>query len=121
MAGSGIHLCIYGATLTLLPVARVERFLRHLPRLMGLHRISEPLVVQQDGGLCGIVIVAESHVSVHTRHCAVWVDVFSCIGLDVPVTERAVVRLLGLTRHRTTVIERPMPSPQGLLTQLLEA
>ena len=68
-------------------------------------------MVEQEGGWCGMVVIAESHLAVHTRQRQVWVDIFSCIGFrqDTEVVVQAVVRLLSLTQHRATVLERAMP------------
>lgn len=114
---SGLHLCIDGTTATPLTFGRIERFLRHFPWLVGLHRITEPVVVEQEGGYCGVVIIAESHISVHTRGCQVWADCFSCVGFNRPTEQvtRAVVRLLWLTDYKVEILPRAMPNPMHQL------
>ena len=107
----GCHLILDGETEQPLTVTKVESFLRHYPRFIGMQRITEPVVIAQQGGCCGMVIIAESHVSVHTRGCAVMVDVFSCIGLDTPVAIRGVERLLGVRNYRVQTIARLMTLP----------
>ena len=106
----GVHLLLDGATATPLPAARVKRFLFHFPRLIGVRRITEPVVVTQNGGVCGIVVIAASHISVHTQGIRVWVDCFSCLGFNEEATESGIERLLGLVHWQTKLIPRPMPA-----------
>ena len=107
----GCHLILDGETEQPLTVTKVERFLRHYPRFIGMQRITEPVVIVQRGGCCGIVIIAESHVSIHSRERKVMVDVFSCVGLDVSAATKGLVRLLGLVEYDVRAIPRPMPAP----------
>lgn len=60
--------------------------LHELPELVGMHKITQPYVfpysgiVPEDSGITGIVILAESHCSIHTfeKKDMVFIDVFSC-------------------------------------------
>jgi len=115
MNPGGVHLVIDGQTAIPLTVSKVERFLRHFPRLVGVRRITDPEVVLVRGGLCGIVIIAQSHISVHTQGCNVWTDIFSCLGFDTDCALHAAQRLLDVVECRFTVIERPMPPAQPVL------
>jgi len=118
MNPGGVHLIIDGQTAIPLTVSKVERFLRHFPRLIGVRRITEPEVVLVRGGLCGLVVIAQSHISVHTQRCTVWADIFSCLGFDTDCAFQAAQRLLGLVECRATVIERPMPPLRAMETSL---
>ena len=109
MNPGGVHLIIDGRTSIPLTVPKVERFLRHFPRLVGVRRITEPEVVLVRGGLCGIVIIAQSHISVHTQGCNVWTDIFSCLGFDTDCAIRAAQRLLDVVECRSQTISRVMP------------
>jgi len=120
MLTGGLHLIIDGQTAVPLTVARVQRFLYHFPRLIGVRRITEPEVLSQKGGVCGIVIIAESHIAVHTRGTQVMADIFSCLGFDADQVLKAAKRLLGLVECRTRVIERLMPPPRAIETGLVE-
>ncbi|MFH1780122.1 MAG: S-adenosylmethionine decarboxylase [Candidatus Micrarchaeota archaeon] len=66
----------------------LKKFLSVLPARIGMRKISRPLVKKVsnrlDEGLSGFVLLAESHVSVHTfpRLQSVNVDVFSCKPFD---------------------------------------
>ena len=110
----GCHLILDGETEQPLTVTKVESFLRHYPRFIGMQRITEPVVIAQQGGCCGIVIIAESHVSVHTRGCAAMVDVFSCIGLDTALAIQGIERLLGVRNYKVQTIPRVMQLPTAI-------
>ena len=105
---TGCHLILDGETDRPLTMTKVERFLRHYPRFIGMRRITEPVVIGQKGGCCGYVIIAESHISVHSRGHAAMVDVFSCIGLNTALAIQGIERLLGLKNHKAQTIPRPM-------------
>jgi S-adenosylmethionine/arginine decarboxylase-like enzyme len=74
----------------------LEEALVGLPASLGLTRVGEPQVVEHrtvaGTSLAGIVLIRESHVSMHCffdQH-AVHVDVFSCKALDRDVARRFV-------------------------------
>jgi S-adenosylmethionine decarboxylase len=70
-------------------------YLKNLPELISMTPITQPYVfpysglVPEDKGITGIVIIAESHISVHSfeekGYC--FIDIFSCKDMDV---ERAI-------------------------------
>ncbi len=72
----GVHLMIDGYDAD--PIRLADRFLleallRDLPDHMGMHRISEAVIVEvgpknrkDPGGISGFVMIAESHFSLHT-------------------------------------------------------
>lgn len=86
----GIHLMIdgYGAPRDLLKnKVTLRQLLFDLPIEMGMHVISEPLVVEvgplnrkDPGGVSGFVLIAESHISFHTfpDRGFVTIDVYTC-------------------------------------------
>lgn len=71
-------------------VERVRDFLLDCPETLGMTRITEPKVLEynapkaQDSGVSGFVIIAESHISVHTfpHRDYVNIDIFSCLPFD---------------------------------------
>jgi len=90
----GSHLTIdgFGADKSLLNDKKVVlSILQELPDHLGMTSISEPVVVEHDAkdpkesGITGMVIIAESHISVHTypekKYFAM--DVFSCKEFDI--------------------------------------
>ncbi|HLC89646.1 MAG TPA: adenosylmethionine decarboxylase [Patescibacteria group bacterium] len=65
----------------------VFKFLNELPNLIGMQKISTPYVIDYDGGrkkedwgFSGVVLIAESHISIHTfpEKGFVSIDVYSC-------------------------------------------
>ncbi|MBI2170939.1 MAG: S-adenosylmethionine decarboxylase [Chloroflexi bacterium] len=112
-----MHLVIdgYGAEEALLanPDA-LYQFLDEYPDAIGMTKITPPHVYvyagqnPQDVGLSGFVIIAESHISVHTfpKRQYVNIDVFSCKEFD---TQRALVEIkgrFGLQSVRSWTLER---------------
>lgn len=86
----GTHLMVdgYGAPKHLLKDNEaLTSMLTTIPTQMGMHTISEPLVVEvgpknrkDPGGLSGFVLIAESHISFHTfpERGFVTIDVYTC-------------------------------------------
>ncbi|OGN33356.1 MAG: S-adenosylmethionine decarboxylase proenzyme [Candidatus Yanofskybacteria bacterium RIFCSPLOWO2_12_FULL_41_8] len=61
--------------------------LNDLPELLGMKRLSEPMIfhaedneIKDPGGWTGVVVIAESHISVHTfpKRGFVTADVYTC-------------------------------------------
>lgn len=73
--------------------------LQNLPGEIGMTKITQPYVfpysglVPEDRGITGTVIIAESHISIHTfqekDYC--FVDVFSCKNFDVDLAAEYLV------------------------------
>ena|SRR3989338_10484627 len=64
-------------------------FLLNLPAIIGMQRLTMPYVLSYDGadkpddyGVTGVVIIATSHISIHTypHDSTFFLDVFSCKG-----------------------------------------
>lgn len=88
--GFGVHLTLdgYGGSPHLLAEAgHVLVCLSELPERLGMQKLAEPLLVElghhsdkDPGGVSGFVIIAESHVSIHTFPLRGFVsaDVYTC-------------------------------------------
>ena len=86
----GVHLMLdgYGGTEeSLKNKESLTRMLTEIPKNMGMHTISEPMVIEvgplnrkDPGGLSGFVLIAESHISFHTfpKRGFVTIDVYTC-------------------------------------------
>ncbi len=86
----GVHLMIdgYGASRYILKDKEaLLEMLADIPKSMGMHTISEPMVVEvgpknskDPGGLSGFVLIAESHISFHTfpDRGFVTIDIYTC-------------------------------------------
>ena len=69
---------------------QVRQFLTDYPESLAMTRITEPRVLvyeapkPEDSGVTGFVIIAESHISIHTfpRKSYVNIDIFSCRAFD---------------------------------------
>jgi len=89
-------------------------FLDTYPASLGMTKVTQPRVftyhgpVAEDWGLSGFVIIAESHISVHTFPARNYinVDIFSCKAFDVEKATRDVQRTFSLTETHTWVLER---------------
>lgn len=68
----------------------VRVILDQVPEMMGMTKITQPNVLRytgskpEDWGVSGFVMIAESHISMHTfpERKLVWADVFSCKDFD---------------------------------------
>ena len=74
----------------------VSAILDRYPAEMGMTKIAPPTVVRykgskpEDWGVSGYVMIAESHISIHTfpERRIIWADVFSCKEFDAaPILE----------------------------------
>ena len=92
----------------------VRRFLDEHPSKIGMTKISEPQVytyrgrTPEDWGVSGFVLIAESHISVHTfpDRAYVNIDVFSCKEFDVAQTLRDLRETFSLHSVRDRTLER---------------
>jgi S-adenosylmethionine decarboxylase len=68
----------------------VRVILDEVPEIMGMSKITQPRVLRytgskpEDWGVSGFVMIAESHISMHTfpERGLIWADVFSCKDFD---------------------------------------
>ena len=103
----------------------VREFLIDYPDQLGMTRITEPNVLEYNGpvaedvGVSGFVIIAESHISIHTfpKRNFVNVDIFSCKSFDNDRALADVKLLFGLSDTKTWLLDRGLEwldSRQGL-------
>jgi len=89
-------------------------FLDIYPAALGMTKITEPKVlayvgkVPEDWGLSGFVVIAESHISVHTFPDRLYinVDIFSCKQFDVCKALEDVKRVFALRDVKQWTMER---------------
>jgi len=104
--GEHLMIDVYGANKS---VDTVKRSLNELCDLLGVKKLSEPLVtytpdgeLKVPGGVTGVIVLAESHISIHTfpaRHF-LSADVYSCKhGMD----QEAVANYIKENFHATDV------------------
>lgn len=96
----------------------LHRFLDTYPSSLGMNKVTEPQVltyhgrVAEDWGLSGFVIIAESHISVHTFPARnyISVDIFSCKGFDVEKALGEVKEFFSLKEVKSWTLERGLDS-----------
>ncbi len=135
MIGFGPHLMVdgyEGSYEVLSSVEAITRFLDDLPKEIGMTKIMPPYVFRYDGGdipedwgISGFVIIAESHISIHTfpEKGYFSIDIFSCKEFDMDrafeiiksyfMTDKLEIR----TTNRGTEFPRSVP----LATSITEA
>ncbi len=123
--GFGPHLVFDGYRC---PVARLSdldrlyEFLDRLPDRIGMTRIMPPYVFRHaegepaSEGLSGFVLIAESHISVHTFPSRRFVnaDVFSCEPFDVQVVLAELKAAFGPTRMEWKLLDRGREFPKSV-------
>ncbi len=112
-----MHLLIdgYGCdTAQLADAEHVRRFLDTFPDSISMTKLTEPSVITyrgptpEDWGISGFVIIAESHISVHTfpDRAYVNIDVFSCKEFDAGVALAQVREVFTMGRVKSWVLDR---------------
>lgn len=92
----------------------VHRFLDECPNAIGMTKIVPPQVytyhgkTPEDWGISGFVLIAESHISVHTfpDRQYVNIDIFSCKDFDANLSREVVERTFGLEEVKVWLLER---------------
>jgi S-adenosylmethionine decarboxylase len=92
----------------------IYHFLDQYPAKIGMTKISSPYVTKyvgikpEDWGVSGFVLIAESHISIHTfvERSYVNVDVFSCKDFDADWVITDLRDSLQLTEARTFLLNR---------------
>ena len=94
----------------------ITSFLKELPILIGMHRISEPQVTEykgrvgsfDKGGISAFVLLAESHASIHTFpiDCFASVDIFSCKEFDLDKAQEYVMKTFEAKKAEKNFIIR---------------
>ena len=93
---------------------RVRQFLTDYPDALEMTRITEPSVLvydapkPEDSGVSGFVIIAESHISIHTfpRKNYVNIDIFSCRPFDHDKALEDAKRLFDLDDTKSWLLDR---------------
>ena len=91
------------------------------PDEMGMTKIAPPTVVRykgtkpEDWGVSGYVMIAESHISVHTfpERRLLWADIFSCKDFDAVPLVDDLRRRFGLREMQVNILERGLVAPSA--------
>jgi S-adenosylmethionine decarboxylase len=100
----------------------VRNLLDRYPDEIGMTKITEPHCFEyhgekpEDWGVSGFVIIAESHIAVHTfpEHGQVWVDIFSCKGFDETPAIDLIINAFELQSTRIHKLERGLEYPHSV-------
>ena len=123
--GFGVHLTLdgYGGCQHLLGDGKhVLACLNDLPERLGMHKIAEPSLVElgdhspkDPGGVSGFVMIAESHISIHTFPLRGFVsaDVYTCQNsLDTERICQYFAEAFGLQDLEINLVRRGTRYPQ---------
>ena len=100
----------------------VLNFLDHTPAEIGMVKMMPPIVfpyqspTPEQSGLSGFVIIAESHLAIHTwpERGAVWADVFSCKSFDAEKVQQVLMDAFDITRMEVDVLPRGLEIEDSL-------
>ena len=108
----------------------IHRFLDEFTEKIGMTKLMRPYVYRYQGpdkkqwGLSGFVLIAESHVSIHTFPWKghVSIDIFSCKSFDTAAAERETVRQFGIKRLERNVLDRGVEYPKhpGMAREIVQ-
>ena len=123
----------YGANYEVLSsVEAITNFLDELPKEIGMTKIMPPYVFKYDGGdkpedwgVSGFVIIAESHISIHTFPEKEYfsLDIFSCKDFDIDKALEIIKEYLGTDRLEIKTTNRGTEFPRDIriATSITEA
>ena len=127
MFGPHLMLDLYGCDKEkLADVKFIHQVLDELPDLLGMHKIMPPYVIpypgsdKEDGfdkgGISGIVIIAESHISVHTFVAQEYAsfDIFSCKEFDVDGCVKMLSDAFGAKKIEKNFLMRGREFPKDI-------
>lgn len=121
--GYGMHLTLDGYDChseKLASLDNIYQFLDRCPDLIKMTKIMPPYVfkyqaqVPEDWGISGFVLIAESHISVHTypERAYISLDIFSCKDFDHPQAVAYATELFGIGRHELNLLNRGLEFPR---------
>lgn len=99
----------------------VYDILNTLPEKLGMTKMTLPQVVKwlDPGatieGISGFVMIAESHISIHTfpEKDYAFIDVFSCKGFDVENAVKLLTNAFEAKKHTKKVVKRGIDFPRS--------
>ena len=96
--------------------------LDNFPAKIGMHKIMPPYVfkytgkVAEDWGISGVVLIAESHISIHTfpDKAHAFIDIFSCRDFDTDHARGLLLDIFGATHHEVILLNRGLEFPKNI-------
>lgn len=98
------------------------KFLDSVPKKLKMTKITSPYVFRYPGlvpdeqGITGVVVIAESHVSLHTypiKHYA-FIDIFSCKPFDIEMAQNFCVEYFSSQSVKQHLVVRGESFPKGI-------
>ena len=125
--GFGLHLTLDGYGCSEEKLANLDtiyEFLERCPDMIEMTKIMPPYVfkyhgkVPEDWGVSGFVLIAESHISIHTfpDRAYLSLDIFSCKNFDYNQAVAYVTELFGIARHELNLLDRGLEFPREVRT-----
>lgn len=105
----------------------IFKILDTLPSKIGMTKITAPYVfkytdgvVEDDWGITGFVVIAESHISIHTYPTKnyVFMDIFSCKEFDTEEAVKLIIRAFEAKKIDKNVVRRGIGFPRGQLVMV---
>lgn len=123
--GFGMHLVMdgYGSDRALLEdINLLYDFLSLFPAKIGMNKIMPPYVFRytggkpEDWGISGFVLIAESHISIHTfpEKNFLSLDVFSCKEFDGDQVVSYISKLFKIEKQEVKVFDRGLEFPNHI-------
>jgi S-adenosylmethionine decarboxylase len=123
--GFGVHLMLdgYGCDRSSLDdISLIYNFLDQYPARMEMTKIMPPYVfrysgaIPEDKGISGFVLIAESHISLHTfpEKQFMSLDMFSCKPFDTDLATEAVQAYFKIQKYEAKVLDRGQEFPNTI-------
>ncbi len=123
--GFGQHLILdgYGANREkLMDIDFIYDFLHNYPDHIAMTKIMPPYVFKyyaptpEDWGISGFVIIAESHISIHTfpEKLYLSVDIFSCKSFDVDKAIKDISEIFEIQKSEIRLLDRGLEFPRSI-------
>lgn len=98
----------------------IYRLLDELPAKIGMTKMTLPYVVEwldkwaETPGYTGFVMLAESHISIHTFPDSdyVFIDIFSCRNFDVDQAKQVLIDAFGAKKATVNIVQRGLDFPR---------
>lgn len=125
MFGPHLTLDLYGCERsTLKSIPTIYKILDELPNMLGMHKIAEPQITpyagREDsfdkGGVSAFVLIAESHITIHTflEQRYVSIDIFSCKEFDVEQATAYMVNAFKAKKVERNLLSRGREFPKDV-------
>ena len=100
----------------------IFNFLNTLPDQIGMTKITQPYVfpysglIPEDRGVTGFVVIAESHLSIHTfvEKGYAFIDLFSCKPFDTDMARNLIIKAFDSKRPEVYMVKRGNGFPRSI-------